>query len=101
MSIETGSYSVGDGGDRDARSVLLFAWAAVYVFNLAAPLLFGCMMTEKGGRIGMAIAVILCFGAGCWVCAKVQEVAVFLIVGGIPICLSQLFPVLQIAGLLR
>jgi hypothetical protein len=96
-SLETDSYDVGDGSHRGAQGVL-FAWVAVFVVNLAAPLLFGCMVTEKGGRIGMAIATILCFAAGCWVCANVGEIGVFLIVGGIPIGISQLFPVLQMAA---
>jgi hypothetical protein len=77
---------------------ILVLWFGVFVFNLIVPFLFGLLMTNKGGRIGMAIAVVMLFAAGCWICANHREIGIFLIAGGFLIGLSQMVPVLQIAG---
>jgi hypothetical protein len=93
-SAETRSYQIGDGGDRGTTTILV-AWFAVFVVNLIVPLLFGLMVTTSGGRIGMAIAVIVFFAAGCWICANFRKIGNLLIIGGIPIGLSQVLPILQ------
>ena len=97
MSLETSSYRVGDGGDRGPKSIL-FAWVVVFLYNLPVPLFFGWWITKYGERIGMVIAIIVCFAAGYWVCASVRRIGVCLIIGGIPIGISQLVPVLQMAA---
>jgi hypothetical protein len=85
------------GSDRGAKSILL-SWVAVFVYNMPVPLFFGWFETEKGGRIGMAMAVIVLFAAGFWVCARFRRIGILIIIGGIPIGMSQLIPILQMAA---
>jgi hypothetical protein len=80
---------------------ILLAWCAVFASNLFVPMLLGLRITEKGGRIGMASAVIVAFAVGCWICVRHRTIGVFFVIGGIAVGLSQMFPVLQVvAGLI-
>ncbi len=80
--------------------MLYLAWFAVFLLNLAIPLLLALSQTDERGRIGMLIAVTLLCAAGCWVCANSARAGRSLVVGGVLVGLSQLFPILQmIAGL--
>ena len=96
-SPQTGPSHASDALDRGAENILV-AWFGVFVFNLIVPLLFGLLTTDKGGRIGMAIAVIMFFAAGCWICVNHREIGCFLIAGGFLVGLSQMVPVLQFAA---
>jgi hypothetical protein len=84
-----------------SAKMLVVAWVAVCVFNLPIPLLFASSIAKDVGRVGMSMAVLALLAAGCWICANARKVAVCVIVGAIPVALSQLFPIAQMfAGLI-
>jgi hypothetical protein len=79
---------------------LLAGWTAVFLLNMAVPLLFGWNMTAKHGRIGMFAAAVLLLFLGGWVCVVREKLGRALVRGGVGIGLGQLLPVLQVmAGL--
>ncbi len=94
-SSEAGSHQVAHA-IRYGIELIYFAWIVVFGFNLVVPLLFAWSMTEKNGRIGMTVAVIVLLAAGFWICAKARIVGRDLIKGGILVGLAQLFPILHI-----
>jgi hypothetical protein len=84
------------GASRRGRLKICFAWVAVFFFNMAFPLSVAWSMTGKTGRIGISIAGLVLIAAGCWICAKYRKVGILLVIGGIPIGFTQVYPVLQI-----
>jgi hypothetical protein len=88
------------GDANDTGQMIYLAWFAVFVFNLAVPLLFALSITRESGRIGMSIAMVLLLATGCWICATSRNAGWSIVVGGIATGLSQAVPVLQmIAGI--
>jgi hypothetical protein len=92
-SLRTGSQPRGDSGQRGL--IIYLAWFAVLVLNLAIPLLLALPLTDDRARIGMLIAIALLCAAGCWVCANSRQAGRSLVIGGVLVGLSQLFPILQ------
>jgi hypothetical protein len=84
--------------DPGASRRLKLAWCGVFLANLCAPLWFGWLMTERGGTLGMFASVSVLFVVGYWVCAIRETVAKALVVGGVAVALTQVFPILQIAA---
>lgn len=79
---------------------LLVGWAAVCLFNMPMPLLLSWDLTRRHGRGGMAAgaAALLFLGGG--ICAAWRKFGRALVIGGIPIGLSQFLPILHLmAGL--
>ncbi|HWB09567.1 MAG TPA: hypothetical protein VG826_10095 [Pirellulales bacterium] len=80
---------------------LYFGWLAVFALNLIFPLLMAWGMTAPDGRIGMLLAIIVLLALGFWICASARQVGFALVVGGVAVALSQIFPILQMmAGIL-
>jgi MFS family permease len=76
-------------------------WIFVFAINMAVPLLFSSSMTEEHGKLGMAIALLASVACGCFLCAYHRELALALIIGGVLVGLTQLFPILQfLAGII-
>jgi hypothetical protein len=90
---QTGSRPRPDAGLRGP--MLYLAWFAVFLLNLAIPLLLALSQTDERGRIGMLIAVTLLCATGCWVCANSPQAGTSLVVGGVIVGLTQLIPILQ------
>jgi hypothetical protein len=77
------------------------AWAFVLAINMAVPLLFSGSVTEQHGKLGMGVALLSFLVCGCYLCAYHRKLALALLVGGVLVALTQLFPILQIlAGLI-
>jgi hypothetical protein len=74
------------------------AWTVVLAANLIVPLPLGLEITEGGGRIGMALAILAWWTLGLIACGRHPDLARSLIVGGLVVGLSQLVPVLQVAA---
>ncbi len=86
--------------ERRSRRILL-AWVAVFVLNMAFPLLFGWSLTREHGRIGMMAAASLLLAMGWCICSVARDFATPFIGGAAFVALAQLFPILQmIAGLI-
>jgi hypothetical protein len=76
--------------------LIYLGWFAVFVFNMTFPLSVAWTMTPKSGRTGIGVAAVALATAGCWICAKARTIGRYLVIGGILIGLTQVFPVLQI-----
>ena len=72
------------------------AWIFVFAINMAVPLLFSASITEEHGKVGMLLAIAAFLASGCFLCAYHRELALALIIGGVIVGLTQLFPVPQI-----
>ena len=70
----TTSLRLSGDGDQGGQMIYL-AWFAVFLFNMAVPLLFALSMTRESGRIGMCSAVVLLLSAGCWICTARERPA--------------------------
>jgi len=46
------------------------AWLVVFLANLPFPLYFAVFLTAKRGRIGMVVAIVLCWYLGHRICKK-------------------------------
>lgn len=77
---------------------LYVAWFFVFALNLIVPALIGWQMTEDGGRIGMLAAGMLLLAVGYWICAVARQLGFALVVGGVAVALSQVFPILQMTA---
>jgi hypothetical protein len=74
---------------------LCLGWLAVFALNLIVPLFLGWGVTAPEGRIGMLLAVLFILVLGLWICASARQVGFALVVGGVAVALSQVFPILQ------
>ena len=81
-----------------ARRRRLQVWTIVYALNLVVPAFLGWEMTERGGRIGMAVAVIAGWTAGTFICHQSHRLGVVLVRGGARVAASQFVPVLQLGA---
>lgn len=72
------------------------AWSFIFMANLIVPLCFGCLVTEDGGRIGMAVGIVLLWAIGQGLTYGNVAVGRALVVGGVMVGLSQGLLVLQI-----
>jgi hypothetical protein len=84
-----------DGGNSKRR---YFGWLAVFALNLIVPLSIGWMTTELHGRIGMFFAMLMLLGLGFGICRTAHHIGFALVVGGVAVGLSQVFPILQLMG---
>ena|SRR5215469_8051735 len=82
--------------DGDNLKRLYFGWLTVFALNVIVPLLIGLGVTTSGGRIGMLLAMLVLLALGFWICARAREVGFALVVGGVAVALSQVFPILQV-----
>jgi hypothetical protein len=86
--------------NRSAISRLELGWFGVFALNLAFPLLFGWELTRANGRIGMLLAIPVLLAAGRWICREHRDLGRLLVVGGVLVGLSQVYPLLQmVAGI--
>jgi len=81
-----------------ARRRRLQVWTIVYALNLVVPAFLGWEMTERGGRIGMAAAVMAGWTAGTFICHQSHRLGVVLVRGGAWVAASQFVPVLQLGA---
>src|SRR5262249_17793790 len=58
--------------------------------------LFSGPVTEQHGKLGMGVALLSFLACGCYLCAYHRKLALALIVGGVLVALTQVFPILQI-----
>jgi hypothetical protein len=72
------------------------AWPFWLGANLIIPVLFGLELTEKSGRWGMALSVIMFLIGGWCVCYSSRKMARYLNTGAAIVSLTQIFPVLQV-----
>ena len=94
-ATDTGGPQTSVANEGASRRIY-FAWCAVFVLNLAVPLLFGWSLTERGGRVGMLVATAALFVVGSWLCASARRIAQALVTGGVAVGLGQVVPVVQI-----
>jgi MFS family permease len=87
-----------DPSSRRARAWTYGAWIFVCAINMAVPLLFSATLTEEHGRLGMLLAVVSFFFCGCFLCAFQRGLALAVIIGGVIVALTQLFPILHIVA---
>jgi large-conductance mechanosensitive channel len=83
---------------RRARAWTFGAWIFVCAINLAVPLLFSATLIEAHGKIGMMLAIVSFFFCGCCLCAFQRDLALAVIIGGVFVALTQLFPILHIVA---
>jgi len=74
------------------------AWLVVFLANLPVPLMFAWNLTMQHGRIGMAVAIVLCWYFGHRVGAKSRWIDRALVAGGIVVALSQVIGILHISA---
>jgi len=72
------------------------AWLIVFLANLPIPLMLGWIFTEKQGRIGMALAIVLWWLMGHLVCRLSRGFDLALVTGGMLVGLTQFFPFLHL-----
>ena len=84
------------GGDRASANRLYLGWLLVFALNVVAPLFFGWNITGSGGRVGMFLAMLVLLALGFWICASARQIGFPLVVGGVAVALSQVFPILQV-----
>ncbi len=70
-------------------------WVIVYLANLVIPGLFGLLVTQEAGRIGMMLGVALLFALGHGLVVACPRIGRDLIVGGVFTGASQFLPFLQ------
>ena len=75
-----------------------FYWFFVFAANLIVPLFFGLGMTNEGGRWGMATALSLIWFFGHMCCSRSKEMGCILVVGGLLVAITQIFPMLHIVA---
>ena len=75
---------------------LVLAWVAVYAANLPLALLFGWGFTRDAGRAGMVGGVLGLLAIGALACIARRRVGLALVIGGVPVALSQVWGVPQI-----
>jgi hypothetical protein len=75
---------------------LLAGWTAIFLLNMPLPLLFAGEVTRNHGRSGVFVASATLWLLGGWVCVAQRKVGFALAVGGAPVALSQIVPLLQI-----
>ena len=97
---KSSTEEVQQADDKSAPSgkLIYVAWVTVCVLNLPMPLRFAWPITESSGRFGMSIAVVALLAAGCWICAKLPKHGVHLLIGAVPVALSQLLPIAQLVA---
>lgn len=87
--------------NRRVRKFSYVAWLFVFAINMAVPLFLSHPVTEKHGRLGLLFGALLLLALGYYLCAVNRRFGPALIVGGVLIAISQVFPVMQvIAGML-
>jgi hypothetical protein len=80
---------------------LYVAWPVVFALNLVMPGLFGLMSTDGAGRVGMLVGTCFLLVCGFWICSSARNIGFALVVGGVPVALSQVVPIIQmVAGTL-
>jgi hypothetical protein len=77
------------------------AWPVVFMFNLIIPLIFGLDMTPERGRIGIGMGCLSLLTAGWLLCCYSPATLRQIILGGVVVACTQVYPILQlIAGML-
>ena len=66
-----------------------------FAVNLIVPLFFGLMLTDKSGRFGMFLGVILWLALGCWLCFVSRRVVLTVVYGGWVVAAFQFWPSLH------
>ncbi len=84
------------GGEGRTMKPLLLAWLGVFAANLILPLFFAWSITRDAGRIGMLGAVLGLLATGALAGLARCRVGIALVVGGVPVALSQLVGAPQI-----
>ena len=79
---------------RETRRIKL-AWVGVFLLNMCVPVWLGWQLTEGAGNLGMFEGTCVLFVSGYVLCASARSMAKALVVGGVAIGLSQVFPALQ------
>jgi hypothetical protein len=74
------------------------AWTAVVAANLPVPLYFGMIVTNAGGKLGMACGVALIYWLGLRACRVARGAIIAVVHGGWVVAAFQIFPVLQMAA---
>ncbi len=72
-----------------------FLWPVALAINLIVPVMFGLLVTEHGGRIGMVAGIVLLWYLGHRICVINDALGRALVVGGFIVATTQLIPVLQ------
>ncbi|WP_165246416.1 hypothetical protein [Paludisphaera soli] len=93
----------GDGkaykfGKAPAGTPPVRAWTLVMVANLPVPLTLGMIVTDAGGRLGMACGVALIYWLGLHACRVARQTMVAVVRGGSVVAAFQILPVLQMAA---
>ena len=84
--------------DNPSRRVV---WTLVFVANLLVPLMLGWSTTRNHGRVAMFVAIVMLWFVGDNAGKKGRTLGSGLLVGGVVVGLSQIYPFLQlIAGLI-
>ncbi len=73
-------------------------WSGLYTVNLLVPVMFGFLSADGSARVGMLLAILLFWVAGCVVCALPGRLRQALTRGAAVVAPSQVFPVLQIVS---
>lgn len=79
---------------------LWVGWTAVFLVNLPEPFFFCTEVVSKHGAAGMFVAAAVLFLLGGGISAARRNLGLALVFGGVPVGLSQIFPVLHFAALL-
>lgn len=93
-------YFAGRPPDKNSneQKSLLTGWCIIYGLNLIVPLYFGIGFTQSHGRLGMGVAVLLMFGAGCCAVRRLPSLGRAINIGGLLVAAVQIFPILQVAA---
>ena len=64
-------------------------WTLIYLLNLPLPLVLGGAVTDRGGKLGMALGVVVLWTVGLAVCAWSDWLRRAAIAGGFMVAITQ------------
>lgn len=73
------------------------AWPIVFGMNAIVPALFGWSVSVEHGRLGIALAAAALLAKGWLLCWRRPAWARLLMMGSIPIAVTQIFPIVHFA----
>ncbi len=96
--INDPDFGDGKSAKAPAGTPTVGAWTMVVAANLPVPLAFGMLVTDAGGRAGMACGVLLIYWLGLHARNTAPRAMIAVIRGGWAVAALQILPILQMAA---
>ncbi|WP_435018438.1 hypothetical protein TA3x_000412 [Tundrisphaera sp. TA3] len=96
MALDPYFRDVADGKIARSKGPMIVAWIAVFCANLPVPLFLAAGLTQKAGKGGMILAILLMLALGAMAVSASRKGGWAVVIGGWIVAVSQLMPVLHI-----